>query len=912
MDALVLVAAAALGAAVAALAIHAVLGRRAGRDGGGDPGDTSAQALLAALVEQSEDAIVGTDANGVITHWNGGAERLLDVTAAEAVGRHAAEIAPPGLVDDARRDLAAVLAGAVVEHPRTRWARRDGGHVEVAVRTSPLRDRDGTVVGTTTIGRGIGERLAAQRRAEVLARAAARLDGSLNVQLTAQALAAIVVEELADFCGVESIRGDGHVQRLAAEHADPDVARASWDLYHATDRRAGPLLTHVVEAGEPLLAQLDPDVERVAAGAERTEMLRLLQVRSLMIVPLPGRAGPSTVLTATSSARRFDEDDLTLLRDLADRGARALENARLYEDAQAARTSAEWSARELREAEERFRAAFEQAPIGIALVSVQPCDSGRFLQVNTAFAQMTGYSSEELRARTSLQLTHQDDREAHAHAFSRLIHGRERHGAIEKRYVHRAGHAIWVHARWSVVRAEGDEPVYCILHALDVTDQKRYESQLQYLADHDPLTGLFNRRRLEQEIERARQFVSRYDEPAALLVLDVDDFKHVNDTYGHAVGDEVLARIAAVIRSHCRETDVVGRYGGDEFAILCPHTDGDAADAVAAHVLELLRGTPLVTLGDRTVEVTASIGVTILEGGDDATTAQDAMVQADVAMYDAKEAGRDRACKAVGGRTGARARSRPTWSQRLRSAIDGDGFELWEQPILTMADFSSDRSEVLLRLRGADDEPIAPGAFLHVAQEFGQLPAIDRWVAERAVQLLAERRAAGHDHHLAINVSGTTVRDRGAVDALAEIVGTAGVDPSRLTFELAEADAVVDLDRSRQFAERMNGLGCRLALDDFGAGFGSFHYLQRLPFDDVKIDGAFVQDLATSATDQHTVRAIVTIAGGLRKATVAEHVTDGVTLELLRDLGVDRAQGYYVGRPRPATVAPPVTAAVAR
>ena len=161
------------------------------------------------------------------------------------------------------------------------------------------------------------------------------------MQLTAQALAAIVVRELADFCGVETILADGHVQRLAAEHADPDVARAFWDLYHATDRRVGPLLSHVIEAGEPLIAHLDPDVARLAAEAGRAEMLRLLDVRSLMIVPLRRPRRPRERRTATSSSRRFDDDDLALLRELADRGARALENARLYEDAQAARAAAE-------------------------------------------------------------------------------------------------------------------------------------------------------------------------------------------------------------------------------------------------------------------------------------------------------------------------------------------------------------------------------------------------------------------------------------------------------------------------------------------------------------------------------------------------------------------------------------------
>ncbi len=271
-------------------------------------------------------------------------------------------------------------------------------------------------------------------------------------------------------------------------------------------------------------------------------------------------------------------------------------------------------------------------------------------------------------------------------------------------------------------------------------------------------------------------------------------------------------------------------------------------------------------------------------------------------MYEAKQTGRDRVALIEAGRGGQQARmaARLTWSQRIRDALEHDRFVPFQQPILDLATGRLGRYEILLRMEGEGGELIPPGAFLYVAERFGQIQAIDRWVIARAIAILAERHATGQDVVLEVNVSGASITDEKLLEFVASEVENAAIDRSKLIFEVTETAAIVNVERARRFAERLAELGCQFALDDFGSGFGSFYYLKHLPFDCVKIDGDFIRQLPASIPDQLTVKAIVEIARGLGKQTIAEFVEDEPTLALLREYGVDHAQGYHIGRPAPA------------
>jgi diguanylate cyclase (GGDEF)-like protein/PAS domain S-box-containing protein len=550
----------------------------------------------------------------------------------------------------------------------------------------------------------------------------------------------------------------------------------------------------------------------------------------------------------------------------------------------------------LREAEERFRGAFDGAPIGIAIVDLD----GRFTEVNAAFSRMTGYPADQLMGTNFRSITHPDDHEISADRFEQLLRG-GRTVSFDKRYLHAAGHTIWASVHSRLVRSADGRPLHLIAMIEDVTDRREFEHKLRYMADHDPLTGLLNRRRFEEEVDRQVAHSQRYGGGGAVLMLDLDHFKYTNDSLGHRAGDELIVAVAKLLRGALRETDTLARLGGDEFAVLLPRAAEDEARLVAEKLLEGLRG-EAVAFGLRKRRLTASMGIALIDGSSDDLTADDLLVSADLALYDAKEAGRDGLrVFANEEQREARMRARVTWVERIQAALEDDGFVLYAQPIVDLRTSLVTRHELLLRMRAEDGDLIPPGAFLYVAERYGLVNEIDRWVVTRAIGLIRQAREAGRELRLEVNISGLSLGDEELLSLIERELADAEINPGNLIFEVTETAAVSNIVAAREFAERVCALGCRFALDDFGAGYGSFYYLKHLPFDYVKIDGEFVRDCVDSETDQLVVQAVVQIASGLGKQTIAEFVEDEATIGVLERFGVDYAQGYHIGRPAPLT-----------
>lgn len=552
-----------------------------------------------------------------------------------------------------------------------------------------------------------------------------------------------------------------------------------------------------------------------------------------------------------------------------------------------------------RTAEERFQRAFEDSGVGMALVGTADGANDRLLEVNDALCRLVGYPRERLMRMDLSRLVHPDDRSAAEADAERAEAGEEHTAQREQRLVDSMGQPVWVLLSTSTLLEKTGEPAQRILQVQDVSERKRFEGQLQHLADHDPLTGLFNRRRFEEELARELTAAGRYKRGGAVLALDLDHFKYINDSLGHSLGDELIARVGGLLQERLRDSDTIARLGGDEFAVILPEAGERRALAVAEDVRRTVRDGAVVAGKHGRAGTTASIGVALFSDDAGEITGEELLAEADIAMYDAKEGGRDRvAVYSTAGRDDRMA-ARMTWVERIREALAEDRFVLHGQRIESLSDDGRERHELLLRMEGHDGDLIPPASFLPVAERFDLIREIDRWVVRHAIALLARMQASGRSPVLEVNLSAKSVIDPSLPGLIESELEAHGADPAGLVFEMTETAAIVNLERAKRFAAALRDLGCEFALDDFGAGFASFYYLKHFAFDYLKIDGEFIEDLPTNATNRLLVRALVQIARGLGKRTIAEFVEDAETLALLRELGVDYAQGFHVARPAP-------------
>jgi diguanylate cyclase (GGDEF)-like protein/PAS domain S-box-containing protein len=510
---------------------------------------------------------------------------------------------------------------------------------------------------------------------------------------------------------------------------------------------------------------------------------------------------------------------------------------------------------------------------------------------------MIGRKSSELIGAHVENWTHPEDlRNGSGDPLVPLARGDVEQVEFEQRYVHRNGHVVFVVATATSFLDEDARRV-AITQVLDISERKRFERQLQHLADHDALTGLYNRRRFNEELEREVIRTRRYGGGGAVLVLDLDGFKFVNDSMGHATGDELVARLAGSMRRALRESDIVARTGGDEFAVVLPESDEKAALVVGEKLLAAIQRDGSVVRNNRRAKVTTSIGVTVFEDCGQAT-AEDLMVEADIALYDAKAAGKNQSCVYIRDeRRREQIVARQDWLHRLRRAVEQQSFVLHAQPIVPVCSDGLPRFELLLRMPDETGGLIPPGAFLNHAERFDLIQQIDRWVMTQAVQLLHKYKSQDSDIALAINLSVKTLNEGTIADHLRQLLKRWPIPEGRLIVEVSETAAIANIGNVRDLARDLRKLGCQIALDDFGAGFATFYYLKHLEFDYIKIDGEFVRRLPETVADQLVVRAVVDIARGLGAETVAEFVQDDETLELLREFGVGYAQGYHTGRP---------------
>ena len=452
------------------------------------------------------------------------------------------------------------------------------------------------------------------------------------------------------------------------------------------------------------------------------------------------------------------------------------------------------------------------------------------------------------------------------------------------------------------IRARSGEIIGVVLVLHDVSNERQYAAKLSYQASHDSLTGLINRAEFEQRLSLALKSAAQIGRHHAVMYLDLDQFKVVNDTCGHAAGDQLMRQVSTLLQRRLREGDTLARLGGDEFGVLLENCAPDNALRIADQLRQTVMDFHL-TWEDRSFSVGVSIGVVNIKDG--LFTIADVLSAADSACYVAKEKGRNRVqvYHAEDSELSLR-QGEMEWIGRLQKALEEDRFVLYAQDIV---EIKAPRGrvthrELLLRMLDENGEIVMPMAFIPAAERYGLMPSIDRWVIRNALAIISRQRVDGR-HDLAdicsINLSGASIGDEGILDFIRGQLAHFNVPCQSICFEITETAAIAKLDKATHFIQELRALGCLFSLDDFGAGMSSFAYLKHLPVDYLKIDGGFVKDMADDPIDRAMVEAINSVGHVMGKKTIAEFVDSDRVIAILREIGVDFAQGYGVAKPQP-------------
>ncbi len=466
--------------------------------------------------------------------------------------------------------------------------------------------------------------------------------------------------------------------------------------------------------------------------------------------------------------------------------------------------------------------------------------------------------------------------------------------SLDYRLRHHSGEYIWIRSIHTL-GYDGDSQLHYRGLFLDITQEKISEQRILYLANHDSLTSLHNRNYFQEQLAHQINYALRFQFEGALLFIDLDQFKYINDTLGHQSGDKCLITAAQTLQSSLREVDFIGRLGGDEFGILLPRSSAEGAMTVAENLLKNLSQQTLFP-DKLNIKLCASIGIALFPTHGD--TPSELLARADAAMYTAKRNGRNQAhLYSDEDKELLNMQTKIHWENRIRHALDNDLFVLHYQPIVDLHTNRIAHYEALLRMQDEDGGLIYPSDFLDIAERFGLINEIDKWVLNKSIQVQGETCHGGEPVTLAVNLSGRHFGNTEFVHLVKDALEKYNADPRALIFEVTETAAVENFAQAKNFINALRNLGCRFALDDFGMGYSSFQYLKNLPVDMVKIDGNFVRNLHNNHDDRVIVKAMCELARGMHISTVAEFVENEEILLLLQEFGIDYGQGFHIAYP---------------
>ncbi|BCR04376.1 hypothetical protein DESUT3_14450 [Desulfuromonas versatilis] len=549
------------------------------------------------------------------------------------------------------------------------------------------------------------------------------------------------------------------------------------------------------------------------------------------------------------------------------------------------------SVRESTEAYRRVSEAHQRLLDNLSTIVLELDAGGRIRFVNQAWNRLTGFSvAESLEKPLISFMAH--DKGSGRNGLKSLLTRESVSFQGELRLNDKQGQTHWVECRMDAINSDEGPAIFGCLD--DISERKKAQSQLEFLTMHDHLTGLYNRHYFDGALRRMVATSSRGQGSHALLYIDIDHFKVINDTFGHQRGDALLREISELILSRLRRSDVLCRLGGDEYAILAPNSDPSQAKVIAEEICQLLQNFRSQIDGKQ-VGLSCSIGISEIHGL--AVSPEEYLKQADIALYVAKRRGRNRVQVYDPKDTESEElRNSLDWARRLRQAIEEDWLQIHFQPIMHIGSGKIAHYEALVRLDLPGRELVFPGEFIPALELAGEMPLLDHAVIRQTIALVAANPGLGR---VAINLSAQAFRDEQLAPLIEGQLRLKDVAPSRIMFELTESASISNITAAQRMIKRLNGIGCEFAVDDFGTGFSTFGFLKLFPAEFVKVDGSFISNLDRNPVDQVLVRSISEVAKALKKKTIAEFVHSETVLNLVKGLGIDYAQGYHIGPPLP-------------
>jgi diguanylate cyclase (GGDEF)-like protein/PAS domain S-box-containing protein len=788
---------------------------------------------LAAVVEYSGDAIISNTPDGIITSVNPAAERMLGYSRQEIVGKSIDLLIPGDRTGEMNAILAKIRAGQAVEGFETIRVRKDGTAFPVSLTVSPILDVDGTVIGATAIPRDVTETRQAFEDAQRLAAV---------VKFSGEAIVSTSSDGIVTSCNPAA-------ERLYGYSSEQMIGKSV-------------ILLSGGDSAEST-GEVETALAKVAAGQSVVNFERIERRRDGTVFPASVTISP-----------------------ICDAAGAVVGTSAITRDVTEARTTAE-TARRLTAAEDLVRTVLASASIGIALADLD----GSFRVVNRSLCDLLGYDEAWFLAHRLRDMVHPDDLEEALQARARVIAGAIDKSATKLRLVRADGATVWAR-RVAVLLHDKDGRANLIMFQVeDITAEYEAQEALTYQAFHDPLTGLHNRAWILDILAVDLRAAKRLGRTVGALFVDLDNFKVVNDSLGHAAGDEVLATVADRIVAGLRPGDRVGRFGGDEFVIVVQDLQDvleveRCAERVSASIAVDLQ------VGGHRIVPTASIGIATSTS---TSTTESLLRDADSALSRAKATGRA-SWRVFDEAMHAQAVARLTVEDELREAITAGEFVVYYQPIVALADAHVVGHEALVRWVHPTRGLLSPGEFLEVAEDSGLITAIGAQVLDQACAMLAERPELPGP--ISVNVPAVQLAAPGWLTSVRDTLAAHRVDPARIVIEVTETAVLSLVDSARVALETLRGIGVGIHVDDFGTGYSSISVLRDLPVTGVKLDLRFVQDLTAGDSQANALaQGVSGLVSGMHLTGIAEGIETQMQADILRAQGWECAQGYYFGRP---------------